>query len=272
MSPSARRLLLRCATLMACAATATGCIALVGLGGGDEGTVAHVGQCHDTPDSVLPDPHDPTPAVDCARPHTLETYAVLHPEQPLGPRSVSRLSEQCAQRIGAYLGGRDYRQTAVSVYYFTPSEAQQQNGARWVRCDAGVVTDTAGIRARRVTGSLHRAFAGGVPLPYRRCLNAPPDPTSVQGLVPCERPHVAELLPTGQDLGRAGEPYPGAHRLTSRADAACARSVRSAVPEAFRSLVIVPTRPMWKAGQTRAQCWALAAPGRRLNGSEAQPV
>jgi Septum formation len=270
------------AAVLLCA-VAAGCIAVPGgtggpggdEGGGDAATapaVPRAGQCYDTPDAVLAAAHDPSPPVDCSRPHTLETYAVLHPDRPLGPRTMAAADEQCVRRIGRFLGGGDFTQTTVSVFYFTPTPAERRDGERWVRCDAGVVTDTAVSGARPVTGSLRDAFAGGVPTIYRRCLNAPPDPTSVQPLVRCDQPHVAELVPTTRRLGDADTPYPGMGRLADRANARCSRTVRAALPEAARSLVVVPTRSMWNSGSTSAQCWALAAPGDRLNDSEAQPV
>jgi Septum formation len=283
-------------TVVVCAAAA-GCVVVPGLGGdtdsgkaggsdgsdgpggsggsGGAGSVAaapRVGQCYATPDAVLADPHDPSAPVACSRPHTLETYAVLHPDGPLGPRTLAAADEACVRRAGSFLGGGDFTQTAVSVYFFTPTKAQRADGARWVRCDLGVVTDTAVSGARPVTGSLRGAFSDGVPTVYRRCLDAPPDPASVQPLVRCDQPHVAQLVPTGRRLGDASTPYPGMDRLAERANARCSQTVRSALPEAARSLVVVPTRSMWNAGSTAAQCWALAAPGERLNASEAQPV
>jgi Septum formation len=265
----------RTAVVVLVCTAAAGCVAVPGLGGGDPAAAPtpRVGRCYDTPDAVLADAHDPSAPVRCSRPHTLETYAVLHPDRPLGPRTLDTVDERCVSRVGRFLGGgADFSQTAVSVFYFTPTKAQRQDGARWVRCDAGVVTDTAVSGARRVTGSLRGAFAGGVPTIYRRCLMTPPDPTAAQPLVRCDQPHVAELIPTDRDLGDPGSPYPGMGRLADRANARCSRTVRSTLPDADRSLVVLPTRAMWDAGSTAAQCWALAAPGDRLNESEAQPV
>jgi hypothetical protein len=90
--------------------------------------------------------------------------------------------------------------------------------------------------------------------------------------VPCTGPHVAEQMPSGVDLGKAGSTYPGTQTLTRRANARCARIVTSQVPDAGRSLVVVPTPTMWRGGLTTAQCWALARPGERLNQSEAKPA
>jgi hypothetical protein len=185
---------------------------------------------------------------------------------------MARMDQECVQRIKGFLGGGDFAQTAVSVYYFTPTRAQQRAGVRWVRCDAGVVTDTAVSGARPVTGSLRGAFAHGVPEAYRRCLDDPPDPAAPLPLVPCTGPHVAEQMPSGVDLGDAGARYPGTKTLTRDANARCADVVESQVPDAGRSLVVVPTRSMWRGGLTTAQCWALAPPGERLNQSEAKPA
>jgi hypothetical protein len=255
------------------------CLAVGGclpVPGGSEPTAGaqqpRVGQCHDTPDAVLADPHDPSPPVDCARPHTLETYAVLRPDGPLDARTLAEMDRRCVRRIDAFLGSGAFQQTAVSVYYFTPTRAEQADGARWVRCDAGVVADTGVATARRVTGSLDDAFAGGVPREYRRCLDSGPNPAAVQPLVPCSRPHVAEQLPPGVDLGDPAEPYAGTDRLVAEAQPRCAAAVQAEIPDAGRSLVVVPTARMWRAGTTTAQCWALAAPGERLNDSEAQPA
>lgn len=258
---------------------ASGCSVLGRHGNGGGGgssvgstTVPRVGQCYDTPDAVLPDPHDPTSPRTCARPHTLETYAVPHADGPLDRQTLDALNRRCTQEARRFLGGGDFAPTAVSVYYFTPTEAQQADGQHWVRCDAGVVGDTAVNTARHVTGSLENAFAHGVPRAYRRCLGARPDPTADQPLVSCTQPHAAEQMPADVALGGPDKPYPGRQRLAALANARCSAVVSTALPKAGRSVVIVPTPQMWTAGTTSAQCWAMAPPGHRLNESEAQPV
>ncbi len=256
--------------LGACLAV-SGCLPVVGMSS-QSTSEPQVGQCYATPDDVLADAHDPTPPVDCSQPHSLETYAVLRPTHALDRQTMARMDQQCVQRIKTFLGGGDFAQTAVSVYYFTPTRAQQRDGARWVRCDAGVVTDTAVSGARLVTGSLRNAFARGVPEAYRRCVNTAPDPGAPLPLVPCTSPHVAEQMPSGVDLGSAGSKYPGTQTLTRRANAQCAQIVSSQLPDAARSLVVVPTQAMWRGGLTTAECWALAPPGERLGQSEAKPA
>lgn len=250
----------------------SGCLPVIGTSAQRASAAPRVGQCYATPDEVLAAPHDPTSPVDCSQPHTLETYAVLHPEHRLDRATMARMDQQCVQRIKPFLGGGDFAQTAVSVYYFTPAPAQRRDGDLWVRCDAGVVTDTAVTGARPVTGSLRGAFAHGVPEAYRRCLDGAPDPTAPLPLVPCTGPHVAEQMPSGVDLGDLGDRYPGTEALTRRANERCARVVQAQVPEAARSLVVVPTASMWRGGATTAQCWALAPPGERLGQSEAKPA
>jgi hypothetical protein len=271
------RLATWCVVLAACG-VAAGCSAGLGDSDDSKGTDTseqagppRVGQCYDTPDSVLPDATDPTAPVSCDRPHTLETYDVLQAESPLDRQAIARMGEQCAQGAEEFLGG-DFRSSAVSIYYFSPTPAEQKQGARWVRCDVGVVTDTAVSGTRTVTGSLRDVFADGVPVEYRRCVDAPPNPGARQQLVPCVAPHVAQLMPSGVDLSDLGNRYPGVGPLTGAAEPACAQAVQKAVPGADRSLVIVPSPQMWSGGVTTAQCWALAAPGERLNDSEAQPA
>jgi hypothetical protein len=252
---------------------ASGCVPLAGLGGGDEESASpQVGQCYDTPDAVLPDPHDPSAALDCEEPHRLETFAVLEPGAPLHEPTVAAAGERCLERLRDFLGGGDFRQTALSVYYFTPTPAQREDGERWVRCDVGVVTDTAFTGTRRVTGSLDGAFSDGVPPALRRCLHTTPDPVAPQPLVSCLQPHFAQQMPTTVEVGDADTAYPGMDRLAERAQPRCARRVRAQVPDAAQALVVVPTAAMWRAGSTAAQCWATAAPGERLNDSEAQPA
>lgn len=256
--------------LLACL-TLSGCLPMVG-GGDAQTSRPQTGQCHDTPDSVLPEASDPTPAVACGEPHTLETYAVLDVDGPLDREALADVDQRCTAEVADFLGGDDFLPTTVSVYYFTPTKAQRADGARWVRCDAGVVRDTGVLHARRVTGSLQGAFADGVPKAYRRCIDAVPDPSSSQPLVPCTQPHRAEQIPQGVDLGDPRTPYPGTQDLAGEANARCSSLATSEVPDSARSLVVVPTRAMWRSGDTTAQCWALAAPGGRLNDSEAQPA
>lgn len=259
----------RCAgllTLLTMGVT-TGCLPSPGLLEGGDAT-PRVGQCYDTPDAVLPAPHDPTAPVDCAEPHTLQTFAVLESDGPLDRRTTTSLGAECVDRVASFLGG-DPQHTAVGVYYFTPTPEAQEDGERWVRCDAAVVSDTTMAGARPVTGSLEGAFGGGVPRDYRRCLEGRPDPSRPQALVPCHRPHQAQQLPRGVDL-EGGRAYPGSEALTEQANHRCSQRVSAALPEAASALVVVPTPAMWAEGARTAQCWALASPGQHLGGSETQ--
>ena len=88
-------------------------------------------------------PSNATKTVDCAEPHTAETFAVGELPESLedagyDDREVGAFAyETCSKKFMAFLGADEslVMRTVVSWAWFRPSEKAWDDGARWYRCD-----------------------------------------------------------------------------------------------------------------------------------------
>ena len=108
-----------------------------------------VGECHDLSSKQLMKETDRSAPVDCAGPHTTQAVAVVTKPRRVGwgdTGAIERfLGRSCYDDYLAALGGsaRAVAMTSHNVAYFYPSRAERRDGARWIRCDAVLLTATA---------------------------------------------------------------------------------------------------------------------------------
>ncbi len=143
-----RALLRPSAALVAAAALALPAAVTIGLAApaGAE-TVPEpppVDSCHNlTLDEAYAD-SDPDPAVDCSEPHTTITVGAIQfesaPDWNDHDSYAGLVSKRCVSKMGPYFGDR-YKALTLStwtIYWFIPTAAEREAGAKWVRCDAAV--------------------------------------------------------------------------------------------------------------------------------------
>ena len=216
---------------------------------------AEVGQCRNTPAKNLGLDVwvDDTPVVDCSKPHTLETAAVIKPVEKLTLAQARQLAASCETPVVNYLGISfpAIRTLADQVVYW-PSRAQRAAGQNWLRCDVGVQATT-GAHLATLRGSL-RGAVGSDPVRFDMCIDQFPDPTREQPLASCKRPHRAEVLSTGLQFDVTH--YPSAAALGKRGRSDCARLI-SQRPDLARLVVTVEwqSREQWSGGTLYGRCW-----------------
>ena len=204
--------------------------------------VPKVGQCHQLTTRQVEAVSDAKRPVSCSKRHNLQTIAVV-----TSPTSLAGLTEEEQTELGSRLCGRKQakalgrtatvrQQTAYAGFFFAPTEAQAAAGARWIRCDIGMV---AGPRLVSLPEKrLSRPIIGShIDDAERRCL------TSTWYVTPCSHQHryrsIAAFVvrtsayPTGHQLGRA------AHRRC---------------PKAW-DYVVPPSELGWKVGNHVAVCY-----------------
>jgi hypothetical protein len=193
---------------------------------GDVPPPPKVGECRNTPPSNL-DQHDwvdQTPAVDCSRPHTLETFGVIKPVEKLTLATAQQLADSCETLAVDYLGisSPEVRTLALPFAYW-PSRAQRAAGQNWLRCDVGIQATTHCCRPRAQLAPQTTSLRGDVasdPVRFQMCIDQLPDPSRPQPLASCKKPHRTEVLPTG--LAMDVTSYPSAAVLTAKGHAECA--------------------------------------------------
>ncbi len=199
---------------------------------------------------------DQSSVVDCSKPHSLETVAVIKPAVKLTRALVNQLAGSCASSEGlGYLGidSPAIRTTAFPLVYW-PSPAQRAAGQNWLRCDVGVRATTGCChQLAPQTGSLHGAVSSD-PTRFLVCTDQVPDPTRNQPVTSCQKPHRAELLATTLQL--AGTHYPSAATLSKQGQSGCAQLL--AHRKDLASLVITPfwqSKAETSGGSPIGFCW-----------------
>lgn len=235
---------------------------------GDQETAAavaveppEVGLCRALAREDLDSPTDDSPAVDCAEPHTAETFHVgevdgdlaedLSPDDPAVAAEVYRT---CQKRWTKFTGANETLalRSVFSWAWFHPTEEQWAAGARWYRCD--------------VVAGLDRA-EGLLPLPRKTkgvLLGIPPDKwmtcvadQTVQDapVVPCNEEHTWRAVST---IVVPRKKYPGRRLMEVLSRDYCAKSVIAWLdyPPQYDYAYTYFGPAEWAAGNKRAVCWA----------------
>jgi hypothetical protein len=215
-----------------------------------------VGQCRITPDSNLDDAVDDTPVVDCSQTHTLQTLNVIESDEKITVELLEQLAKYCdSEAVGAYVDspGRGAYNLAWPIVY-GPTPEQAEAGQSWVRCDAGIQSNTHCCsplvpQTESLEGAMGKNLAR-----FQHCIAEVPDADRSQPLTSCEKPHRAELLITILDLD-ASE-YPSAAKLEKTGQTMCSDLV--ADRDDADALVLMPfwlSEEESQGGTIHGGCW-----------------
>ncbi len=206
-----------------------------------------VGSCHNLTLRQFNAKWVPAGAVPCSKKHTTRTLVV---KRLAGAVDWSRTDIfrpiwlSCQRQALRVLGGND-RARAMSSYipsYFTPTPEERARGAKWLRCDIGLV-------AGRELGPLPAKLAlGSTPLDEKvaRCLNGP-DRALI--LTVCAKQHTYRV--TG-GFRVQSKRYPGEKTLVRAVVRRCpdlvsSRRWRYQIPQ---------NADMWQAGHRTVICYS----------------
>jgi hypothetical protein len=221
-----------------------------------------LGACRVLAPADISEPTNATETVDCAEPHTAETYAVgdfpadLHDASYDDRRLGAFAYDRCSAQLLKFLGADESMalRTLVSWAWFRPSEDAWADGARWYRCD--------------VVGG-HEASTSLLDLPKTAkglMLPAPPDEymacvagEAVVGAprTPCSERHDWRAVTTIK-LGEPDDPYPGDRLVEVTSRDYCGKSVSAWLDYPLRYTFAYTWfhRAEWKAGNRLSVCWA----------------
>ena len=209
-------------------------------------------------------------SVDCAKPHSSETYTVGRLSTELNGHLLAvdsaavqtQVAQRCPVGLGTYLGGTDeqLRLSMLRAVWFTPSVAESDSGANWFRCD--VIALAGEDRLARVTGTLKGALAAAESrAAYAMCGTAEPGTTGFQR-VPCVEEHSWRAIRSVSLQSQATDgSYPGEDVVREAGAEPCAEAAREIAEDAldYEWGYEWPTRQQWNAGQTYGRCWAPSA-------------
>ena len=229
----------------------------------DSVAAPEIGACRVLTPKDVAAPSNATRTVDCAEPHTAQTFAVGQLPEELADASYDdeALGEfayhECSSRFEKFLGGDEslVMRTVLSWAWFRPSEKAWEEGARWYRCDVvgggdrsadyvELPEDVSGLlQARRVDDR------------WLVCANGPT--VAAAARVPCSEPHTWRAVSTIK-LGEPEDDYPGDRLVEVRSRDFCDKSVGAVLgyPVRYDFAYTWFHEAEWEAGNRRSVCWA----------------
>jgi hypothetical protein len=209
-----------------------------------------VGECRLEQAADIPPSTNETPTVPCSEPHTAYTAAVLQlpQETSYAGTAVDHLvGAQCPRAVQRATGldSKTLTMSILSLSWFVPTDAEQEAGARWVRCDVNAYTYDGNtpdaiyelpglpIKDEALPESLRLCFAGEL------------QPTRVS----CSEEHTYRAEAAVR-LRTHGDPYPSAAAMRARVTSACALAVGGHADLAWTS----PSPDDWAVDQAWVAC------------------
>lgn len=221
-----------------------------------------VGSCHRLSLEHATAPTDERPAVPCRSPHTTVTVRVGHFDPvrdghlvSVDSRSVQQqIAERCSSPLLRYLGGNreDRRLSRFTVVWFSPTLAQGEAGATWLRCDVLALAgkDRLATLPAHVHGLLDRPHALDR---FGTCGTAAPDSRHFDRVV-CSHRHRWRAVSVIELPGNAGF---HSRSAGATANARCKQVAANASGGALKYTWAFewPTRQQWRNGQRYGFCW-----------------
>lgn len=220
------------------------------------------GACHRLRYGEAIAPTSPRRRVSCRSPHTSLTFHVGRLDLQDGrrvlevdsPQVQSQAATACLPHLVEYLDGTTdlVRRSMLAPVWFTPTLAEADLGADWLRCD--VIALGRGRSLMRLPHPLAGALADEqLRERFALCATAAP---GAQGFarVNCGAPHAWRAV-ASVDL--EGETYPSDWEMAGQLDQPCTDAAREWSPDPLDLSWAEerPTREQWQAGQRYGLCW-----------------
>lgn len=263
--PSGRRLLRALALPAVCVLLVAGCSDTpedVDPDQVDAVEAPNIGACRVLEPEDVAQPSNATRTVDCADPHTAETFAVgplpeefddaEYDDEALGPFAY----RTCSTAFQAFLGADEslVMRSVTSWAWFRPSEEAWKKGARWYRCD--VVGG--GEQSKEYVDLPETAKGLLLGRPDDKWLVCAQGPTVAGSVkVPCAQKHNWRAVTTIK-VGLDNETYPGDRQVEVITREYCSDSVGAWMnyPIDYDYAYTWFHRAEWEAGNRRSICWA----------------
>jgi Septum formation len=216
-----------------------------------------------------------TSTVPCTSSHTLYTYHVGKiSDEPGDSWAASGKADSLTDEIqtkaedacslSSLLPKLKWNQQLVNGYFFVPTQTQWKAGARWVRCDVGVLATGTTLDNESFVAlpSKISTLVGEVssdPLKYEFCMNSS-TPVSESGpldndsatLADCKDDPQWKLTSHGKFPDAAGAPFPDDATSNATSSKLCLPDVKTP-SEVW--IAYLPTKSGWASGDREIDCW-----------------
>jgi hypothetical protein len=214
-------------------------------------------------------------ATSCTKSHTLYTFGVVKltglastswatsaTNPALSDAISTKAGTACAASYAKFLPAATWNQQLINNFFFVPTPAQWQSGARWVRCDLGVVgygTTVAKEKLSNLPSSISTLVkaVSSDPARYGYCINTTQSTSTgplsdAQGVITDCRDDPQWTLATHGTLpGGATAAYPATSTLKTEVDAICEQGLSK--NDTFSAYY--PSASDWKSGTREVECW-----------------
>lgn len=227
----------------------------------DRTTAPSVGVCRALTAADLTASSNNSPVLDCAQPHTVQTFLVGELPFSTGtgyddPGHGRYVYDTCEKAFGEFLGADESTvlRSRLSWSWFRASKKGWDRGARWFRCDV-VGGPAEATELRSLPARAKGLFATDYPDAWMTCAKGE---TAEQGnKVACDEPHDWRAVTTVK-IAEPAAPYPGDRIVEVRSRDYCRDSVRGwlGYPPDFDFGYTWFRQDRWEAGHRRSVCWA----------------
>ena len=214
-------------------------------------------------------------SVPCGSSHTLYTYRVGKISGESGdswasPGDADSLTDEIQSKadnacnLTSLLPKLKWNQQLVNDFFFVPTETQWKAGARWVRCDVGVLATGTTLDNESFVAlpSKIATLVGEIssdPVKYEFCLNSS-TPVSQSGpldndaatLADCTDDPQWRLTSHGKFSDPAGAAFPGDATSNATSSKLCLPDVKT--PNEVW-IAYLPTKAGWASGDREIDCW-----------------
>lgn len=211
--------------------------------------------------------------IPCVLPHQLFTYGIVSvystrsswatADGDVDDTIASDASSHCYQEWSRFLPSIDPG-TRLSSYYFLPSKLEWKKGARWVRCDVGVLKSGSSFASPELARlpaniSVLKKQVKSQPDLFGDCVLTT-DPSGSTGPYDDPKATVADCTGTYQwqyDTSFRvpyddGTPYPTDEQWSTIEQSSCGVDADSA---GRKWTTYVPTSAQWTSGERWGECW-----------------
>ncbi len=206
-----------------------------------------VGECHQYGWNVLNSPNDTSAPVGCGQKHTAKVFKVFQLPSDMdwtatGDEIYALVTKKCDPAWKKWMGRNQLTiaLTAYSYGWYSPTQAQRDAGARWLRCDI-ILLKSKGL------APLPKNKAPMIPAPItnkvRKCLNGSDYLTTS-----CSYKH--QWRATG-DFKMAKGRYPSATKFRKVAASRCPKLTTTRT-----YLYWYPSKAQWKSGYRIVVCYS----------------
>jgi hypothetical protein len=218
-------------------------------------------------------------AASCSSTHVLYTYGIgkvtgvsasdwtaKGSKTALDDTIAAKADESCDASYAKLLPTLAWSQQLVQAYFFVPTQAEWKAGARWVRCDVGVLATGTSVDKQKLSElptriSTFTELVTDDPERFDYCVNSPesvkelgPLDSSKSVVADCTQNPQWELTSDADFAETAGAAFPSKSEIKAATAEACSDDVQgNGSGDVWTAYV--PSTAQWKTGDREIDCW-----------------